>query len=31
LLELEQRYGARFTPAQLIRDMAQSGRTFYTD
>ena len=31
LLELEQRYGARFKPAQLIRDMAQSGKTFYRD
>lgn len=31
LLELEQRYGARFTPAKLIRDMAQSGKTFYKD
>jgi 3-hydroxyacyl-CoA dehydrogenase len=29
LLALEQRYGARFTPAQLIRDMAPSGKTFY--
>jgi len=31
LLELEQRYGARFTPAQMIRDMAQAGKTFYKD
>jgi 3-hydroxyacyl-CoA dehydrogenase/enoyl-CoA hydratase/carnithine racemase len=31
LLELEQRYGARFTPARLIRDMAESGRRFYKD
>jgi len=31
LLELEQRYGARFAPAKLIRDMAQSGKTFYKD
>jgi 3-hydroxyacyl-CoA dehydrogenase/enoyl-CoA hydratase/carnithine racemase len=31
LLELEQRYGARFTPAALIRDMAPSGKTFYKD
>lgn len=29
LLELEQRYGARFSPAARIRDMAQSGHTFY--
>jgi 3-hydroxyacyl-CoA dehydrogenase len=29
LLELEQRYGVRFTPAKLIREMAQSGKTFY--
>jgi 3-hydroxyacyl-CoA dehydrogenase len=29
LLELEQRYGARFTPAQLIHDMAASGKMFY--
>jgi len=31
LLELEKRYGARFAPAKLIRDMAQSGKTFYKD
>jgi len=31
LLELEQRYGARFAPAKLIRDMAQTGKTFYKD
>jgi 3-hydroxyacyl-CoA dehydrogenase/enoyl-CoA hydratase/carnithine racemase len=31
LLELEQRYGARFTPAALIRDRAASGKTFYRD
>ena len=31
LLELEKRYGARFTPAALIRDMAQGGKTFYKD
>jgi 3-hydroxyacyl-CoA dehydrogenase/enoyl-CoA hydratase/carnithine racemase len=29
LLELEKRYGQRFTPAKLIRDMAASGKTFY--
>jgi 3-hydroxyacyl-CoA dehydrogenase/enoyl-CoA hydratase/carnithine racemase len=29
LLELENQYGARFKPADLIRDMAQSGKTFY--
>ncbi len=31
LLELEQRYGAHFTPAALIRGMAASGKTFYRD
>lgn len=29
LLELENRYGKRFKPAQLLRDMAESGKTFY--
>jgi 3-hydroxyacyl-CoA dehydrogenase/enoyl-CoA hydratase/carnithine racemase len=31
LLELEKQYGVRFKPADLIKDMAQSGKTFYTD
>jgi 3-hydroxyacyl-CoA dehydrogenase/enoyl-CoA hydratase/carnithine racemase len=31
LLELEKRYGARFAPANRIREMAQSGKTFYPD
>jgi 3-hydroxyacyl-CoA dehydrogenase/enoyl-CoA hydratase/carnithine racemase len=31
LLELEKRYGARFKPAELIRDMARSGKTFYLE
>jgi 3-hydroxyacyl-CoA dehydrogenase len=31
LCELETRYGPRFMPARLIADMAQSGKTFYTD
>jgi 3-hydroxyacyl-CoA dehydrogenase/enoyl-CoA hydratase/carnithine racemase len=30
LLELEKQYGVRFKPAELIRDMAQSGKTFYS-
>ena len=29
LLELEKQYGVRFKPAELIRDMAESGKTFY--
>lgn len=29
LLELEKRYGARFTPARRLADMAREGRTFY--
>jgi 3-hydroxyacyl-CoA dehydrogenase len=29
LLELQERYGIRFKPADLIKDMAQSGKTFY--
>jgi len=29
LVELEKQYGARFTPARLIADMAESGKTFY--
>ncbi len=29
LLELEKRYGSRFTPARLLADMAREGRTFY--
>ena len=31
LLELEKQYGARFKPADLIRDMAQSAKTFYPE
>jgi 3-hydroxyacyl-CoA dehydrogenase/enoyl-CoA hydratase/carnithine racemase len=31
LLELEKQYGARFKPADLIKEMAESGKTFYTD
>jgi 3-hydroxyacyl-CoA dehydrogenase/enoyl-CoA hydratase/carnithine racemase len=31
LLELERHYGIRFKPADLIRDMAQSGKTFYVE
>jgi 3-hydroxyacyl-CoA dehydrogenase len=31
LLELEKRYGLRFKPADLIREMAGSGKTFYQD
>ncbi|MCB2188964.1 MAG: enoyl-CoA hydratase/isomerase family protein [Deltaproteobacteria bacterium] len=29
LLELEQKYGPRFAPAELIKTMAAEGRTFY--
>ncbi|PKN64640.1 MAG: 3-hydroxyacyl-CoA dehydrogenase [Deltaproteobacteria bacterium HGW-Deltaproteobacteria-15] len=29
LLELQKQYGIRFKPADLIRDMAQTGKTFY--
>ena len=29
LLELEKQYGVHFKPAQLIREMAESGKTFY--
>ena len=28
---LAQRHGARFTPPQLLRDMAKKGETFYKD
>ncbi|MEW6666410.1 MAG: 3-hydroxyacyl-CoA dehydrogenase NAD-binding domain-containing protein [Thermodesulfobacteriota bacterium] len=31
LLDLEKQYGVRFKPAALIRDMAQSGKTFYPE
>ena len=31
LLELEKRYGVRFKPANLIKDMAYSGNTFYAE
>ncbi|MFH1241016.1 MAG: 3-hydroxyacyl-CoA dehydrogenase NAD-binding domain-containing protein [Pseudomonadota bacterium] len=29
LLELEKQYGVRFKPAELIKEMAESGKTFY--
>ncbi len=29
LLEMERRYGPRFKPAKLIKEMAESGKTFY--
>jgi len=29
LLELEKQYGVRFKPADLIKEMAESGKTFY--
>jgi 3-hydroxyacyl-CoA dehydrogenase len=29
LMELEKKYGQRFAPAQLIKTMAEEGRTFY--
>jgi 3-hydroxyacyl-CoA dehydrogenase len=31
LLELEKQYGVRFKPAELIKEMAQSGKTFYPE
>jgi len=31
LVALEAKYGPRFAPAKLIKDMAESGRTFYQD
>jgi len=31
LLELEKDYGVRFRPANLLKDMVASGRTFYLD
>jgi 3-hydroxyacyl-CoA dehydrogenase len=31
LLELEKHYGVRFRPAELIKEMAESGKTFYSD
>jgi 3-hydroxyacyl-CoA dehydrogenase len=31
LLDLEKRYGVRFTPARLIPEMAASGKAFYKD
>ena len=30
LLELEKQYGVRFKPADLIKEMAESGKTFYS-
>ena len=31
LLALTDRYGKRFEPADLVREMAESGKTFYQD
>jgi 3-hydroxyacyl-CoA dehydrogenase/enoyl-CoA hydratase/carnithine racemase len=31
LLELEKQYGVRFKPAALLKDMAESGKTFYPE
>jgi len=31
MLELEQQYGLRFAPADLIKEMAESGKTFYPE
>ena len=31
LLELEERYGPRFTPANLLKKMAETGKTFYPE
>ena len=30
LVELEKQYGLRFQPANLLKEMAESGKTFYT-
>jgi 3-hydroxyacyl-CoA dehydrogenase/enoyl-CoA hydratase/carnithine racemase len=31
LVELEKHYGPRFTPADMVKEMADSGKTFYQD
>jgi 3-hydroxyacyl-CoA dehydrogenase len=31
LVELEKQYGVRFKPANLIKEMAESGKTFYQE
>ena len=31
LVELEKQYGLRFKPANLIKEMTETGKTFYTD
>jgi 3-hydroxyacyl-CoA dehydrogenase/enoyl-CoA hydratase/carnithine racemase len=31
LLELQKQYGVRFKPAELLKEMAQSGKKFYSD
>jgi hypothetical protein len=31
LLEYEAQFGPRFKPADLLKEMAASGKTFYTD
>jgi 3-hydroxyacyl-CoA dehydrogenase/enoyl-CoA hydratase/carnithine racemase len=31
LVDLEKQYGPRFQPADLIKEMAETGKTFYTD
>ena len=31
LLELEKQYGLRFKPADLVKEMAESGKRFYAD
>jgi len=31
LVDLEKQYGPRFRPADLIKEMAETGKTFYTD
>jgi 3-hydroxyacyl-CoA dehydrogenase/enoyl-CoA hydratase/carnithine racemase len=31
LVDLEKQYGFRFKPADLIKEMAETGKTFYTD
>ena len=31
LVKLEKQYGLRFKPANLIKEMAETGKTFYTE
>jgi 3-hydroxyacyl-CoA dehydrogenase len=31
LVELEKQYGLRFKPSDLVKEMAETGKTFYKD